>query len=71
MKFNSNFYKPNREYTKETAESVMESKGIKEDGTEYRVSDHHLTGRRAFDIVQFWFNEPKVFSMKKVKIGEK
>lgn len=36
-----------------------------EDGKEIRVSDHPLTGKRAFDFVQIAIVEPKVLSVKK------
>ena len=69
--FNSNFYQPNRNYTKEMAEARLLDLGYKnfifksvsytngasfyfesEDGKELRVSDHPLTGKRAFDTIQ-------------------
>lgn len=71
--FNTNFYKPNRSYTREIAEQRLISLGYKnfhfkgcsfsngasfyfesEDGKEIRVSDHPLTGKRAFDVIQVY-----------------
>lgn len=69
--FNPNFYRSNRNYTKEMAEARLVELGYKnftfksvsytngasfyfesEDGKELRVSDHPLTGKRAFDTVK-------------------
>jgi hypothetical protein len=72
--FNSDFYKANKNYTREIAESKMTEKGYSnfsftgcsysngasfyftlEDGRKVRVSDHNLTGKRAFDLIQIRF----------------
>lgn len=69
--FNRDFYRPNRNYTREAAEQRLISLGYKdfhfksasyangasfyfesEDGQVIRVSDHPLTGKRAFDVIQ-------------------
>lgn len=37
-----------------------------ENGEEIRVSDHPLTGRRAFNTIQIYIVEPKIMSVKKL-----
>lgn len=78
--FNSNFYQPNRNYTKEMAEARLVDLGYKnftfksvsytngasfyfesEDGKELRVSDHRLTGKRAFYTIQIDIEPVKKF----------
>lgn len=69
--FNSNFYQPKIEYTREMAEARLTEKGFSGfrftgsshsngasfyfegvNGEKIRVSDHRLTGRRAFGLIQ-------------------
>ncbi len=76
--FNQNFFQPNREYTREMAESRLAEKGFSgftytgcsfsngasfyfdgANGEKIRVSDHALTGSRAFDVIQVRFEEPE------------
>lgn len=83
-KFNPNFYRPNRNYTKEMAEARLKDLGYKnftfksvsyangasfyfesEDGKEIRVSDHPLTGKRAFGTIQIDIVPRKTFQVKR------
>lgn len=78
--FNNNFYKSNRNYTREMAEARLVELGYSnfefkassftngasfyftsEDNKTIRVSDHILTGSRAFETIQVSFEEMKTF----------